>query len=108
MDLNSKQRAYLRFLAQTEEAILTIGKDGLTPEVTSAVEEAFTNRELIKVSVNKNCAEDIRALLQTLSERTRALPVFTIGRKMVLYRAFRENPVLDKELRKLTQKSKQE
>ena len=105
MELTSKQRAYLRSLAQTEDAIFSIGKDGLTPEVTAAVEEAFANRELIKVSVNKNCFEDVRALLQTLSERTHAVPVQTIGRKMVLYRPFKDEPVLEKELKKLIKKS---
>lgn len=105
VELTSKQRAYLRSLAQTEEAILSIGKDGLTPEVTDAVEEAFSNRELIKVSVNKNCFEDIRGLLQTLAERTHATPVQTIGRKMVLYKPFRDEPVLEKELRRLIKKS---
>lgn len=49
--MTSKQRAYLKSLAQTQDAIFQIGKNSLTPEMTKAVAEALEARELIKVSV---------------------------------------------------------
>ena len=56
--MTSKQRAYLKGLAMTMDPILQLGKGGLTPENTAAVEEALAARELIKISVLQNCLED--------------------------------------------------
>ena len=54
--MTTKQRAYLKGLAMTMEPIFQIGKNSMTPELTKAIEEALTARELIKISVLKNCA----------------------------------------------------
>lgn len=92
MTLTSKQRAYLRGLANPLESLFQIGKSSLTPEVTQAVEEAFSTRELIKVSVLKNCADDPRELGEMLAERTGAVLVCTIGKKIVLYKPDKKDP----------------
>ena len=42
--MTSKQRAYLKGLAMTMDPILQLGKGGLTPENTAAVEEALAKR----------------------------------------------------------------
>jgi len=84
--LTSKQRSYLKSLAMTQEAILYLGKASLTPEVTQNVEEALAKRELIKVGVQKNCADDPRELAEILAERTHSEIVQVIGKKIVLYR----------------------
>ena len=44
--MTSKQRAYLKGLAMTMDPILQLGKGGLTPENTAAVDEALAAREL--------------------------------------------------------------
>lgn len=49
--MTSKQRAYLKSLAMKMDAIIQLGKGGLTPENTKAVDEALAARELIKISV---------------------------------------------------------
>lgn len=84
--MTSKQRAYLKGLAMTMDPIFQIGKGGVTPENTAAVEEALIARELIKISVLQNCMEDTRAMAEVLAERTRSQVVQVIGRKIVLYR----------------------
>lgn len=84
--MTTKQRACLKGLAMTMEPILQIGKSNLTPELTAAVDEALEARELIKISVLKNCFDDSRQLAQTLAERTRSEVVQVIGKKIVLYR----------------------
>ena len=68
------------------EPIFQIGKSSLTPELTQAVAEALEARELIKISVLKNCLDDSRALAQMLAERTHSQVVQVIGRKIVLYK----------------------
>jgi RNA-binding protein len=84
--MTTKQRAYLKSLAMTMDPIFQIGKNSMTPELTKAIDEALEARELIKVSVLKNCMDDPRALAQTLAERTHSQVVQVIGKKIVLYR----------------------
>ena len=70
----------------TMEPFFQIGKNSMKPELTKAIQEALDARELIKVSVLKNCADDPRALAELLAERTRAQVVQVIGKKIVLYK----------------------
>ena len=84
--MTTKQRAYLKGLAMTMEPIFQIGKSSLTPELTSAVDEALEARELVKISVLKNCFDDSSQLAQTLAERTHSDIVQIIGKKIILYR----------------------
>ena len=84
--MTSKQRAYLKFPFPAQDPILQLGKGGLTPENTAAVDEALAARELIKISVLQNCLEDPRQMAEVLAERTRSQIVQVIGKKIVLYR----------------------
>ena len=84
--MTSKQRAYLKSLAQTMEPIFQIGKNSLTPENTKAIAEALEARELIKVSVLQNCMDDPKEIASLVAERTRSQVVQVIGKKIVLYR----------------------
>lgn len=84
--ITSKQRAYLKSLAQNLEPIFQVGKGSITPELVTALDEALEKRELIKISVLKNCADDPRELSELISGRTKAIPVQVIGKKIVLYR----------------------
>ena len=81
-----KQRAYLKSLAMTMDPILQIGKSSVTPEVTASVAEALEARELIKIHVLQNCADDVRQLAEILAERTHSQVVQVIGKKIVLYK----------------------
>ena len=84
--MTSKQRAYLKGQAMVMDSIFQIGKSSLTPELTEAVNEALEARELIKISVLKNCLDDPRQLAELLAERTRSQVVQVIGKKIVLYK----------------------
>lgn len=87
MNLNSKQRAYLKSLAMTEDAIIQIGKTGLTPEIAEGIDQALAARELVKINVQKNAPEEsLRDLAETIADRTRSVVVQVIGRKIVMYR----------------------
>ena len=89
--MTTKQRAYLKSLAMTMDPIFQIGKNSMTPELTRAVDEALEARELIKVSVLQNCADDPRELAEIIAERTRSQIVQVIGKKIVLYREGKDN-----------------
>lgn len=92
MKLTSKQRAYLRSLAAKETALFQIGKNNLTPEVVRAVVEAFNTREIVKLSVLKNAIEDPFAMGEALADRSSSTLVEVIGRKIVLYKPFKDEP----------------
>ena len=89
--MTSKQRAYCRKLAHDLDPIFQIGKAGLTPEITKSVGEALEKRELIKLTMLKNCDADIKELATTISERTQSDVVQVIGRRFVLYRESKDN-----------------
>ena len=63
------------------DPVLQIGKFSMTPELTGAVQEALDARELIKINVLKNCADDPRAIAEMLAERTHSQVVQVIGKK---------------------------
>lgn len=92
MTLTSKQRSYLKSIAQKTESIFQIGKNGLTPEVTEAVSLALDARELVKISVLQNCLEDPKDMAGRLAERTKSVVVQVIGKKIVLYKPAKKNP----------------
>lgn len=92
--MTSKQRAYLKGLAMDLDPIFNIGKSSITPEMTEGISEALEARELVKISVLKNCANDIKELSIVLSERTRSEVVQVIGRKIVLYRESKDKKTI--------------
>ena len=89
--MTSKQRAYLKGLAMTMDQIFQFGKNSLTHENTAAIAEALEARELIKISVLNNCADDPREIAQMVAERTRSQVVQVIGKKIVLYKESKDN-----------------
>ena len=84
--LTAKQRAFLRSMGHDLTPIFQIGKQGVTPEVVAALDDALEARELIKITVLNNCEEDIRDICEKISSRTHSDPVQIIGRKLILYR----------------------
>lgn len=94
--MTSKQRSYLKGLAMTMDPIFQIGKSSLTPEITEAIAEALEARELIKITVLKNCLDDGHSIAEVLAERTHSEVVQVIGKKIVLYR-----PAKDEKRRKI-------
>ncbi len=90
--MTSKQRAYLKGLANSLDAVFQVGKMSLTPELTAAIEDAIDKKELIKVSVLKNCADDPAEIAEMVAGRTKSQVVQVIGNKFVLYKPNRDNP----------------
>ncbi|MBS3873298.1 MAG: ribosome assembly RNA-binding protein YhbY [Firmicutes bacterium] len=93
--LSSKQRAYLRGLANPLDPIMHVGKGGLTEAVANAVSEALEARELIKLRLLKNNEADIKVLSLELATMIDAEVVQVIGRNFVLYRMNVEKPVIE-------------
>ena len=93
--MTSKQRAYLKSLAMSLDPVYQIGKATVTPEITKGIDEVLEARELIKISVLKNCVADPREIAQVLAERTHSEVVQVIGKKIVLYRMSSTKPKIE-------------
>lgn len=90
--MTSKQRAYLRSMANTIETILYVGKDGITPGTVKEAFDALEARELIKGCVQQGAPLSAREALDSLCAQVGAEPVQCIGRRFVMYKPSRENP----------------
>lgn len=93
--MTSKQRAYLKGLAMKLDPVFNVGKSSITPEFTVAIAEVLETRELIKISVLKNCLDEPREIAEVLAERTHSQVVQVIGKKIVLYKASKDNKKIE-------------
>ena len=66
--LTSKQRAYLRGLANTIDTILILGKVGISDTVIAQADSALEARELIKGKVLENCELSSREAADAIAE----------------------------------------
>lgn len=93
--LTSKQRAKLASLASTLDPVVHLGKAGAAEGVSSALDRALSDHELIKLRFIDFKGER-RELAAELAEKNRAELVRVIGNVAIMYR---RNP--DPEKRKI-------
>lgn len=91
MDINSRQRAQLRALANTLTPIFQIGKGGVTQEIIEQLSLALEARELVKITVLETSGLTAHEAASALQKPLRAEIVQCIGRKVTLYRESRDN-----------------
>ena len=92
--MTSKQRAYLRSLANSIDPIFQIGKAGLSENLLKQLDDAIEARELIKINVLESSGEDVKALGNEIADSINAICVQTMGNKITLYRARKKNPFI--------------
>jgi RNA-binding protein len=90
--LTGKQRRFLRALGHHKDPIVQIGKNGLTDAVTSAVDSALEQHELVKVRIGTECPDDREDVAEALAEALRAQVAQVIGRTILLYRRHPKEP----------------
>lgn len=93
--LTSKQRAYLRGLANTLSPILHAGKGGVSDAMTKQADDALTARELLKGRVLETAPADTRAVAEEIAAAVHAEVVQVVGRTFVLYRRNEKQPVIE-------------
>lgn len=93
--ISSKQRAYLRGLANDYPIILQIGKGGVTENLVKTVSDALEARELIKLHILENSGEDPHTVANALAAELKADVVAVTGKKAVLYRRSSKKPVIE-------------
>lgn len=84
--ITSKERAYLRGLANGIPAIMQIGKGGISDNLIKTVSDALEARELIKLTVLENSMESPKDMANELALAVSADVVGVVGRKIILYR----------------------
>lgn len=93
--ITSKQRAYLRSLANPMPTIFQIGKGGINDNLIKQLDDALEARELIKIHVLETSFLEPRATLSELAEQLGAEPVQAIGARIVMYRESKENKTIE-------------
>ena len=84
--INSKQRAYLRSLANTIKPTEQIGKSGITDALIAQLDESLEAHELLKINVLETAFISGKECAGILAEALGAEIVQVIGFKIVLYR----------------------
>jgi RNA-binding protein len=87
MSLTAKERARLKALAHSLKPVHHIGKEGVTEAGLTAIRDAFTHRELIKVKVRETSPQSAAEAGALVSAGLEGVEhVQTIGRTIVLFR----------------------
>ena len=84
--LTSKQRAYLRGLANDYDTILQIGKGGISDQTIVQINDALAARELIKIRTLETSPVSTREAADSIAEQVGCDVVQVIGSKIVLYK----------------------
>ena len=101
MELTSKRRAYLRKKAHDLDALVRIGKEGVTDNLIQSILDAIESRELIKVKILQNCEEEKMEIMEQLSQCKEFEVVGIIGRTIILFKENKDKPVISLELKNI-------
>ena len=93
--MTSKQRSYLRGLANTIDAIFQIGKGGVSDVLLEQLDKALEARELIKVSVLETAPGNAKELAEEIALGTNSTVVQTVGNKITLFRQRKKNSKIE-------------
>lgn len=84
--MTSKQRAFLRGLANTIDPIFQVGKSGISDNLISQLSDALKARELIKISVLESAPDNAKSLATQIADKTCSSVVQVVGNKITLYK----------------------
>ena len=87
LELNAKQRAFLKTHAHDLEPKLQIGKNGVSETFVKELDVALERDEVVKLKVGKFVEGDPAA---DAAAKTRAALVARLGRTVLLYRPSKE------------------
>lgn len=89
--MTSKERAYLRGLANSIDAIFQVGKGGISDILLKQLNDAIEAREIIKVTVLETAPGSAKELANELAEGSNSMVVQTVGNKITLFRQRKKN-----------------
>ena len=96
--MTSKERAALRAKANTLDPIIQIGKEGITDNLITQIDDTLDVRELIKIRVHLETAPKTpKELANELAPALNAEVVQVIGGVIVLWREADEARIMEKK-----------
>ncbi len=84
--LTSKQRAYLRGLANGLDPVIHAGKGGISDAMIKQADDVLEARELIKGRVLETAPATAREIAEEMAAAVNAQVVHVVGRTFVLFR----------------------
>jgi RNA-binding protein len=93
--ITSKQRSYLRSLANTMDPIFQLGKNGIEESFLKQIEDALEARELIKITILNNSGLEAREASDAICEEIGCEGIQAIGNKIVLYKKSSKKPKIE-------------
>jgi RNA-binding protein len=89
--LDAQNKKKLRAAGQSLPAVLQIGKQGLSENTITNLEDQLEAHELVKVSLLKSCDIPVREAAIDCAAAAGAEVVHIIGRTFLLFRRSKEN-----------------
>ena len=93
--LTGKQRRFLRSLGHNLTPVVQIGKDGISPGLTAAIDRALEDHELIKVRIGQNAVIDHEEEARRIAVETTSEVAQILGNTLLLYRPHPEEPRIE-------------
>ncbi len=95
MELNKKNKLFLKKMAHHTEVSFHIGKNGITENTIKAISDYLKAHEYMKIKVNE-LEEDVtmKDMAQDLSEKVGAILVQVLGHTIVLFKRNPQNIVI--------------
>ena len=93
--MTSKQRAYLRSLANTIKPVYQIGKNSLNEFQIKDIDNTLEVRELIKINILSSTPDDITDIANEISSKTNSEIVQIMGNKITIYRKAKKNSKIE-------------
>ncbi len=95
--MTSKERAALRAKANPLEPIIQIGKEGITDNLITQIDDTLDNRELIKRVHLETAPSTPKEFANELAQKLEAEVIQVIGGVIVLYREADEAKIAEKK-----------
>lgn len=90
-DISPKQKRQLRSQAHKLNPVVFIGKKAITENLVKQLQQDLGHHELLKIQISDDDRTKRAEIIDTLSKKTGAAIIQTIGKKAVLYKRGQEN-----------------
>lgn len=96
--MTSKERAAWRAKANSLEPVIQLGKEGISDNLITQIDDTLDARELIKIRVHLETAPEVpKVLAGQIAEKLQAEVIQVIGGIIVLYREADEERIAEKK-----------
>ncbi|WP_156299974.1 YhbY family RNA-binding protein [Streptobacillus canis] len=89
--MNSKERNFLRKRAHDLDAVVRVGKEGVTDAVIDSIKSYIEKNELMKVKLLQNSLEDVTLeLVNEIEAKAKCTFVGSVGKTMIFFKEKRD------------------